>query len=35
MRDRAHNRLVHANMVERWVNAKELREHVPKIVYVS
>ena len=35
MRDRAHNRLVHVDVVERLVNAGELREHVPNIVYVS
>lgn len=35
MRDRAHNRLVHVDVVERLVNAEELREHVPNIVYVS
>lgn len=31
----AHNRQVHVDVVERLVNAEELREHVPNIVYVS
>ena len=35
MRDRAHNRLVHVDVVERLVNAEELREHVSNIVYVG
>jgi len=35
MRNRAHNRLVHVDVVERLVKAEELREHVPNIVYVG
>ena len=35
IRDPAKNRLVHVDVVERLVNAGELREHVPNIVYVS
>ena len=35
IRDAAQNRLVHVDVIERLVNAEELREHVPNIVYVS
>jgi len=31
----AQNRLVHVDVIERLVKAEELREHVPKIVYVG
>ncbi len=35
IRDAAQNRLVHVDVIERLVNAEELREHVPNIVYVG
>lgn len=35
IRSAANNRLVHVDVIERLVKAEELREHVPRIVYVS
>lgn len=35
IRDKAKNRLVHVDVIERLVNPEELRKHVPNIVYVS
>jgi hypothetical protein len=35
IRDAADNRLVHVDVIERLVKTGELRDHVPKIVYVK
>jgi hypothetical protein len=35
IRDPAKNRLVHVDVVERLVKVNELRDHVPKVIYVS
>jgi 5,5'-dehydrodivanillate O-demethylase len=35
IRDPAQNRLVHVDVIERLVKAEDLREHVPRIVYVG
>ena len=35
IRDPAHNRLVHVDVVERLVGINDLRDHVPRLVYVG
>jgi 5,5'-dehydrodivanillate O-demethylase oxygenase subunit len=35
IRDPAHNRLVHVDVLERLVGADEMRDHVPRLIYVS